>query len=378
MLVREIRMNYFVLTKRRMTVFSKTRSFLALILVFSIFSISQTVFSQTIKIQHPIFDDNLRNDWEDSSEKSITNPKYDEWILNGAYAFSATLEKGGALIFKREIPLSTKNYTGIAGYINGGSSGKQLIGVCVIDHTGKRLPNDIGLDLRKYVQGGSLPVEDWKVFVIPFNHFGSLQRGIKGICFVNASNENAEPFYLDDFGLVDFPITAKKATTPINVVKPKPKQQSTLIFADKFENGWQNWSWQCEAKEYSGSSASGKVSLFVGQEFNAGLAFATQKPFLVREYTAIEFSLNGGTKSDQQKLRVALFDKGGNEIKGSSVDLNNKDFIEGGSLAINQWKKVTIPFSSMNAGDTPVKKIGIINSSSEMQAFLIDDVMLVK
>jgi hypothetical protein len=371
-------MSAFALIKKPAAILPGMRTLLSYIVLISIAAISCTSFSQTIKIQHPIFDESIRNNWSDGSEKCTTNPKYEEWILNGSYAFSALMQKGGALIFKREIPLSTKNYTGIAGYINGGSSGKQLIGICVIDHTGKRLPNDIGLDLRKYIQGGALPVDDWKVFVIPFNHFGSLQRGIKGICFVNASNEDAGMFYLDDFGLVDFPITTKSATTPVSIVKPKPKQQANYIFTDKFEGAWQNWSWQCEVQDYTESSASGKVSLFVKQEPFGAIAFATQKTFLVREYQAIAFQLNGGPESDQQKLTVALYDNEGKEIKGSSVDLNNKEFIEGGALGINQWKKVSIPFSHMRAGNTPVKKIALINSSSEAQAFLIDDVMLVK
>jgi len=368
--------------KKLLAVFAFVIKIVAFQLIVFLFlsSLQSEAFAQTIKIQHIVFDDDWRNVWSDASEKCKVNPKYDQWILNGTYALSATIEKGGALIFKREIPLDTKIYTGIAGFINGGSGGKQIIGVCVIDHTGARLPNNLGLDVRKYTQGGCIPVDDWKAFAIPFSHFGQLPKGIKGICFVNASEENAAPIMLDDFGLVDFAISSKASA---NSRKASPRTQPknreiTYIFSDKFENGWQDWSWQSESTLWDKSSSGGKMSLIVYQQANGAIAFGrpSKTPFRTKGYEALEFCLNGGD-SNKQKLILILYDASGKEIR-RGVSINDKDYIEDGTLSINAWKRVRIPLSRLRATDISIGKIALLNNTSEEQAFLIDEVMFVK
>ena len=356
-------------------------SFFCLILSSSLLIFPKTALTQTIKIQHIIFDDTWKNAWSDGSEKAVLNPKYDEWIHTGTYAIAATLKKGGALIFKREIPIDIKNYTGIAGFINGGESGKQIIGICVIDDTGTRRPNDLGLDLRKYIQGGSFPIDDWKTFAIPFSHFGNLPKGIKGICFVNASQEDAPTFIIDNFGLVDFVISAPSSSTSISSTKQPQtlqlkKKEVSLIFSDKFENMWEDWSWKGKLLIYDKSSSSGKLSLFAYQDINGAVAFGTKAPFNTKGYEALEFMINGGDR-DNQEIGISLYDASGVEIR-RNIKINNKEYIENGSLSANQWKKVRIPLSRMRAQNIKISKIALTNNSGEEQAFLIDDVMFVK
>ena len=63
-----------------------------------------------IKIKQMIFDDDWQNDWIESSVKCEINPKYDQWIHNGQYGLGATIEKGGALVFKHSVAVDIKSY----------------------------------------------------------------------------------------------------------------------------------------------------------------------------------------------------------------------------------------------------------------------------
>jgi hypothetical protein len=101
---------------------------------------------------------------------------------------------------------------------------------------------------------------------------------------------------------------------------------------------------------------SGKVSLFAGQQVNGALAFGTNVPFKTKGYSALEFYIYG-VDSDKQKLRVVLFDQTQNEIRRGFVNLDNKNYIEGGSLAMNEWRKVRIPLEKLKASDAVIAKI---------------------
>ncbi len=339
---------------------------------------SEDLARTSIKIQHFVFDDDWRNHWADGSVGCETDPKYDEWILNGMYALGATLRKGGALVFERSVPMHITGYTGIAGFINGGKSGKQVIGMCVLDHIGKRVPKDEYLDLGKYIDGGQVPVDEWKLFAVPFKDFGVLRRGITAICFVNTAGKAIDTFYVDDFGLITcrVPVFGKGASSSSKLVRPKPTRIS-YVFRDDLEGGWGDWSWNCELKPYSKSKVSGKMSLVVIQDSGGGLAFGRHIAFSTIGYEYLEFSVNGWRREDQ-KLRVALFDRFGREIRNGSVKVNDDRYIDGGSLSMNTWKSVRIPLSELGAENTQITKIAIMNDSGKPQVFFVDDIVFVK
>ncbi len=334
---------------------------------------------KSIKITHPIFDDELRNDWYDGSVKCRINLKYDQWIFNGMYGLGATLKKGGALVFKRSEPIDIRSFTGIAGCINGGKSGKQVIGICMLDHLGRRIPKNTFLNLKDYIDGGSLPVDNWKSFAVPFKDLGLATRGITGVCFVNTAGEDIDTFYLDEFGLINSPVPGfrKITKTSSKLVDAKPTRVS-YVFKDKIEGAWQNWSWgDCIAQIYFNSAASGKTSFIVSQPAGSVLAFGRHSAFSTAGYDFLEFSVNGGN-SDDQKLRVVLFDASGMEIRRGSVSLNRNEYIDGGSLSINSWKKVRIPLKRLRATNSEITKIAIMNNSPKSQLFLIDEIMFIK
>jgi len=338
------------------------------------------ILAQTsVKITHPIFDDKLRNDWYDGSVKCKIDPKYDQWIFNGMYGLGATLEKGGALVFKRSEPIDIRPFTGIAGCINGGKTGKQVIGICMLDHIGRRIPRNTFLDVKNYIDGGCLPVDEWKLFAVPFKDLGLATRGITGICFVNTAGEDIDTFYLDEFGLINSPVPKLQKTTKSSskLVDARPTRAS-YVFKDKVEGGWQNWSWgNCKSQLYFNSTASGKTSLIVSQPAGSALAFGRHKPFSTAGYEFLEFSVNGGN-TDDQKLRVVLFDASGTEIPKGSIRLNGDEYIDGGSLSINSWKKVRIPLRKLRANNAKITKIAIMNNSPTSQVFFIDEIMFIK
>ena len=334
----------------------------------------------TLSLKHVIFDDKLQNNWSDGSVKCKLNPEYDEWIPNGAYALGATLEKGGALVFDRGIAMDIRGYSGITGQISGGKRGKQLVGICVIDFWGKYLPNKTGLDLRKYTRNGALPADDWTTFAVPFKDFGPLPRGIRAICFTNASGKAIDTFYMDDFGLTTAAMKSHTVGKDTRTTKGgnsgRPRKRGPVkvsyVFKDKAENGWQyTWSWGASLKPKL--IAPGKAVLVARQEPFGGCACGRKKPFSTRGYGRLVFSINGGGRDDQ-KLRVVLFDKAGKEIREGSVNLEEGNFIEGGSISEDKWTTVSIPLKSLKGMNRNITKIAIINNSTGIQQFLIANV----
>ena len=75
---------------------------------------------------------------------------------------------------------------------------------------------------------------------------------------------------------------------------------------------------------------------------------------------------------------MVLFDRHGGEIPGGSVEVNDDEYIDGGSLGVNTWKKVRIPLSDLGAENTQITKIAVINDSGKPQVFFIDDIMFTK
>jgi hypothetical protein len=333
--------------------------------------ISQASAQTELRISHPIFDDEYRNDWGDGSVNCTTNPKYDQWVNNGLYGLGATMDKDGRLIFKRPVSLDTNAYTGIAGFINGGESGEQLIGICVIDHMGRQLPEKCGLDLRHYTQGGSFPVDNWRLFAVPLKDFGPITRGIKAVCLVNAAGKKLDTFYLDDFGLITSQVPSFRKGAAGTIRAPKPVRTSK-VFDDGFGKGWQDWSWDTSAKTNNTRSSSGKSCLTVVQNPNGGLAFGRHAPFLTVGYDTLEFHVMGIDPS----LRVVLFDGTGQELQGA-VSLAPKTRGESGDRR-PEWVRVRIPLSKLEAEDTEITKIAIINTSSNLQMIYIDDVKFIK
>jgi hypothetical protein len=148
----------------------------------------------------------------------------------------------------------------------------------------------------------------------------------------------------------------------------RPAQASSAspltVYAGSLASGWSNWSWDCTVNfsnaspNYSGqdsvaftyTKAWGALSLH-----NAGVNTAG--------YLNLEFYLNGGSNSGQA-VQAVLYGTTGKQLTSPQ---NISPYLQGGSVAANTWRKVTIPLATLGASNTTIGGIALQDASGHAQ-----------
>ena len=151
-----------------------------------------------------------------------------------------------------------------------------------------------------------------------------------------------------------------------------------IAYSDALGLGWQDWSWDCNRNFESATSVyRGKYAINVSFEPWGGLSFANPEGVNTDRYDSLEFYINGGERGGQQ-LRLSLTDDKGNELPSSGgISINNPKYIDDGIISAKAWKLVSVPLEDLNATNTKIIKINIMDNIGHAQPTLyIDDVML--
>ncbi|MCK4735752.1 MAG: PKD domain-containing protein, partial [Methanophagales archaeon] len=151
-----------------------------------------------------------------------------------------------------------------------------------------------------------------------------------------------------------------------------------IAYSDALGLGWQDWSWDCNRNFESTTSVHrGKYAINVSFEPWGGLSFANPEGVNTDRYDILEFYINGGERGGQQ-LRLSVTDDKGNELPSSGgKSINNPKYVHDGIISAKTWKLVSVPLEDLNATNTKIIKINIMDNTGHAQpALYIDDVML--
>ncbi|HEX4104491.1 MAG TPA: hypothetical protein VHZ04_03415 [Candidatus Paceibacterota bacterium] len=160
------------------------------------------------------------------------------------------------------------------------------------------------------------------------------------------------------------------------VPKISHAQTSPLIYEENFSNnsfeqGWANWSWSTNLSNTSSTAYRGVNCLAV--QYNAqwaGLYFYDGNGFNTTGYDTLALAVNGGS-SGGQTLTVQVKDAAGNVI-GSA---NAGDYLAGGVVPANNWVTVDIPLAALNATNTNVYGVIVMNATNTtLTTIYVDDV----
>ena len=146
----------------------------------------------------------------------------------------------------------------------------------------------------------------------------------------------------------------------------------SYVYTDSLASGWQNWSWgssvnlQDSAYRRTGSYS---ASCAYTQAWGS-LYFAYNAPgFNTTGYDTLLFYINGGTSSGQS-MDLGLVDAQGNFLP--AVDL--EPYIEGGFVAANTWRAVTIPLAALQGANRAITGIVVQEGLGQAQPrYYIDD-----
>jgi len=113
------------------------------------------------------------------------------------------------------------------------------------------------------------------------------------------------------------------------------------------ENNWADWSWCTDNLASSTFPYRGKPSVQVTYTGAwQGFELESPLPFPAEYFTSLMLTINGGSTAG----RVILFSFTVNGNQTKQINLNQ--FIAGGSVAANEWRTVTVPFSAFGIQPT--------------------------
>ncbi|HEX5723856.1 MAG TPA: glycosyl hydrolase family 18 protein [Longimicrobiaceae bacterium] len=153
-----------------------------------------------------------------------------------------------------------------------------------------------------------------------------------------------------------------------------PYDPTRVVYDDALTSGWADWSWDVSLNFASTSP------VYQGTKAIAGTYTAAWGGMYLRHasginpsgLTKLEFYVHGGTAGGQD-LRVHLGDTGAWLTK-VKVD----DYVEGGGVAANTWRKVSIPLSAVGVTTLPIIKLVVQDGDGVPQpTFHIDYIRFV-
>jgi hypothetical protein len=149
----------------------------------------------------------------------------------------------------------------------------------------------------------------------------------------------------------------------------------TLIYGDNLASGWANWSWDSTLNFTNSSPVhSGTHSISAALNPWAGLSLHYDGVLVPGSDNLLSFWIHGGT-TNGRTLRVYLQDSNGAGLP--HVMLN--DYVQGGAVAVNEWREVRIPLSTLLAGSAGWTRLTIQEGTGTAQpTFFVDDIRLVQ
>ena len=157
--------------------------------------------------------------------------------------------------------------------------------------------------------------------------------------------------------------------------RPAAAQLDFVFYDDALQNGAQNWYWNgtydVNAVSYIHAGSKSIAATYAGQW--AALQLGLNGFFNTASYDALTFYINGGAVNGRQ-IFVKLARN--YNVPDYGPLLNN--YIEGGSVAANVWRKVTIPLADLNADNVAdVTSLVIQDYGAGAQpTFYLDDIKL--
>ena len=154
-----------------------------------------------------IYADALGDHWEDWSWDTRRNLISTEIVHSGESAIAIDYaEKGwGGLAFGRHSPIRMKGYDRLEFWIHGGDSGGQLLRVsfntCVGDC--ELPPGGISINNSKYIAGGAVSANSWKLVKIPLSDLDAVDVSIIKVNLMNNRGGAQPSFYVDDIVFVE-------------------------------------------------------------------------------------------------------------------------------------------------------------------------------
>ena len=150
--------------------------------------------------------------------------------------------------------------------------------------------------------------------------------------------------------------------------------EDQILYADDaLVNGWQDWSWDTPT-DYSSTDYvhTGNRSIYVSYDAAWAGFRLNHNPFCSKAYASLSFWINGGLQ-DGRKIGVQGLI---NNAQQPIVLLDR--YIEGGSVAAQTWRKVTIPLADLGiANSCEVSGFWLQENSGVIQApFYVDDISL--
>jgi len=147
------------------------------------------------------------------------------------------------------------------------------------------------------------------------------------------------------------------------------------IFTDGMGSGWEDWSWDAVLDVTAIDHVnSGKFSLRVKLSPWGALSF-WHPPFASQPYYWLEFSVRGSSGS-QPLLWAYFYDRNGSLLQ--RVPVNDKRYLEAGTIETGKWKFISIPLRDLAASRKALSRVSLQDRSGRGTAeFWIDDLRLV-
>jgi hypothetical protein len=168
------------------------------------------------------------------------------------------------------------------------------------------------------------------------------------------------------------PPSATSTTAPLPPTATIVPAITTLVYGDALGVGWENWSWGSSVSlQDAVYKRTGSYSASVAYTRGWGGLYFGHNGFNTVGFNTLEFYVNGGANSGQM-VSINLVDAAGNFLP--SVNLNQ--YVEGGSIAANTWRRVSVPLSALRGTNTTITGVVLMDSSGGVQpSYYLDDMV---
>ncbi len=158
---------------------------------------------------------------------------------------------------------------------------------------------------------------------------------------------------------------------------PPDDNQALALYGDSLAVGWWDDSpYQGAITDFAATDQvySGSHAISVSQDDWGALALFTNTPFDSTPYYWLEFYLRGSAVGDQH-LWITFVDENNSILRKRPID--DRLYINGGTISSDRWKRVRIPLSDMNAAEKSLSGFMIQDRcGQESTSFWIDEIRL--
>jgi len=258
-----------------------------------------------------VYSDQLDNSWQSWSWASV-NFSNSSPVHSGNTSIAVTETGGYQALYLHHNGQSAAGYEALVFWVNGGSTGGQLLQVQGTLNGGPNAAYPLP----------PIQANTWTRVVVPLKAIGVWgANNFDGFWLQDRSGAAQGVYYVDD----------------ISVQTLTPATEQTA-YDDMLDNGWQNWSWASVNLANLSPVQSGLFSISV-QEQNAYDGFylhhAPQDGAL---YSTVSFWIHGGSTGGQQLALV-----------GTANGVAQASYAIPPPLA-NAWQLVTVPLSALGVG----------------------------